>query len=279
VTKSSKPTEQPAAKEPPKSKSSIAKKQPPKSKATISKKQPSKSAEESTTNAVHLVISDHNSDEDEDTRPSNDDDEANDVEEPSPGDVTKSSKPTKQPAAKEHPKSKSTKRKATEVEETRSKRQKTLERKVRLRMATADDDDFSKEAVDKTVFTQKSRSDAFTISKPDVSMIRTFVYDKGLIGGSQPELLKELLEELGVDDDDEFAIQLKVKQKVSNLNRTRREFMEMVAEDDMGDVRDRLLKILEELGKRPGGSAFVRQLKESIAVEEDDDEVEEAETM
>jgi hypothetical protein len=132
------------------------------------------------------------------------------------------------------------------------------------------------------------RSDAYTISKPDVSMIRTFVYDKGLVGGSQPELLKHLLEELGVDDDDAFAIQLKVKQKVSNLNRTRREFMEMVAEDDMGDVRDRLLKIVEEFGKRPGGSAFVRQLKESIAVEEqeddeveeqEDDEVEEAETM
>jgi hypothetical protein len=57
------------------------------------------------------------------------------------------------------------------------------------------------------------------------------------LGGSLPELLKHLLDELGVDEDDEFAIQLKVKQKVSNLNRTRREFMEMVAEDDMGDVR------------------------------------------
>jgi hypothetical protein len=56
-------------------------------------------------------------------------------------------------------------------------------------------------------------------------------------------------------------------------------FMEMVADDDMGDVRDRLLKNVEEFGKRPGGSVFVRQLKESIAVEEDDDEVEEAETM
>jgi hypothetical protein len=50
--------------------------------------------------------------------------------------------------------------------------------------------------------TQKSRSDAFTISKPDVSMICTFVYDKGLVGGSQPELLKHLLDELGVDDDE-----------------------------------------------------------------------------
>jgi hypothetical protein len=54
--------------------------------------------------------------------------------------------------------------------------------------------------------------------------------------------------------------------------------MEIVAEDDMGDARDRLLKLVEEFGKKPGGSAFVRQLKESIAVEEDD-EVEEAETM
>jgi hypothetical protein len=101
-------------------------------------------------------------------------------------------------------------------------------------------------------------------------MICTFVYDKELVGGSQPELLKHLLDELGVDDDDEFAIQLKVKQKVSNLNRTRREFKEMVAEDDMGDVRDRLLKIVEEFGKRPGASAFLLQLRESIAVEEDD---------
>jgi hypothetical protein len=82
-----------------------------------------------------------------------------------------------------------------------------------------------------------------------------------------------------VDDGDEFAIQLKVKQKASNLNRTRREFMDMVAEDDMADVRDRLLKIVEEFGKRPGGSAFVRQLTESIAVEDEDDEVEEADTM
>jgi hypothetical protein len=31
--------------------------------------------------------------------------------------------------------------------------------------------------------------------------------------------------------------------------------MEMVAEDDMGDVRDRLLKFVEEFGKRPGGSS------------------------
>jgi hypothetical protein len=58
-------------------------------------------------------------------------------------------------------------------------------------MATADED-FSIEAVEKTVFTQKSRSDAYTISKPDVSTIRTFVYDKVLVGGSLPELLAEL---------------------------------------------------------------------------------------
>jgi hypothetical protein len=58
-------------------------------------------------------------------------------------------------------------------------------------MATADED-FSIEAVEKTVFTQKSRSDAYTISKPDVSMISTFFYDKVLVGGSQPELLAEL---------------------------------------------------------------------------------------
>jgi hypothetical protein len=57
-----------AKKQPPKSKSTIAKKQPPKSKSTIAKKQPPKSAKESTTNAVHLVISDHDSDDDEDTR-------------------------------------------------------------------------------------------------------------------------------------------------------------------------------------------------------------------
>jgi hypothetical protein len=44
------------------------------------------------------------------------------------------------------------------------------------------------------------------------------------------------------------------------------------------DVRDRLLKIVKKFGQRPGGSAFVRQLKESIAVDEEDDEVEEAET-
>jgi hypothetical protein len=154
--------------------------------------------------------------------------------------------------------SKTTKRKRTEVPETsnpRFKRQQTLERQVRLRMATTDDDGFSKEAAEKTVFTQKSRSDAGTISKPDVSMIRPFVYDIGLVGGSQPQRLKELLEELGVDDDDEFAIQLKVKQKASNLNRTRREFMEMVAEDDMGDVRDRQLKFVVEFGKSLGGSS------------------------
>jgi hypothetical protein len=90
--------------------------------------------------------------------------------------------------------SKTTKRKVTEVLETanpRSRRQQTLERQVRLRMATAYED-FSIEAVEKTVFTQKSRSDAYTISKPDVSKTGTFVYDKGLIGGSQPELLAEL---------------------------------------------------------------------------------------
>jgi hypothetical protein len=33
-------------------------------------------------------------------------------------------------------------------------------------------------------------------------MICTFVYDKGLVGGSQPELLKHLRDERGVDDDE-----------------------------------------------------------------------------
>jgi hypothetical protein len=55
------------------------------------------------------------------------------------------------------------------------------------------------------------------------------VYDKGLVGGSQPALLQELLTEIGVEEQDEVAILEKLKLKVSNVNRTRREFNEMVA--------------------------------------------------
>jgi trehalose-6-phosphatase len=61
--------------------------------------------------------------------------------------------------------------------------------------------------------------------------------------------------------------------------------MEMVAEDDMGDVRDRLL---EEVGKRPGAfvnrpgaSAALHMLKKAIEVGEvwEVEEVEEVEEV
>jgi hypothetical protein len=37
-------------------------------------------------------------------------------------------------------------------------------------------------------------------------MIRTFVYDKGLVGGSQPQLLKELMGELGGYDSNSIKV-------------------------------------------------------------------------
>jgi hypothetical protein len=161
-----------------------------------------------------------------------------------------------------------------QVAEPISKRARTIERQVRRRMATAAaderDETFSKEAVEKTVFEQKSRSEAYTHSKPDIITMRNFIYDKGLVGVSQSDLLEELLVEIGMEEDEEVGIREKVKQKVSNLNRTRREFIEMIAEDDVDHVGDRLLKVVKEFGKRPGAWQALQKVKEAIDLEQGD---------
>jgi hypothetical protein len=148
--------------------------------------------------------------------------------------------------------------------EPTSKRQRTIERQARLQMATApaEDEPLSQQSVAKTAYTQKSRSDAYRISKLDHIIIRNFVYDKGLTGGSQPALLQELFEEIGLDELDEVAIREKMKQKVSNINRTLREFNEMVPEDDIKAVRDPLVNIFKTFGQRPGA---LEEVKEAIA--------------
>jgi hypothetical protein len=164
------------------------------------------------------------------------------------------------------------KRKVTELQivEPSSKRHRTIERQIRLRMAAAaaeeQDDTFNQDAVEKTVYVQKSRSEAYKVSKIDLKTIRNFVYDKGIVGGSQPALLEELLAEIGVEEEDEVAIREKLKQKVSNVNRTRREFVEMVAEDDIGDVKQRLVSMFKTFGKRAGALEMVQ---EAIAVLEE----------
>jgi hypothetical protein len=63
----------------------------------------------------------------------------------------------------------------------------------------------------------------YKLSPIDLSTIREYVYDEGLVGASQRDLLEKLLEEIGVEEQDEVAIREKLKQKVSNVNRTRRE--------------------------------------------------------
>jgi hypothetical protein len=159
-------------------------------------------------------------------------------------------------------------RKVTEVQviERPSKRQRVIERQVRLRMANAaaeeQDDAFTQEAVEKTVYIQQSRSEAYKMSKINVATMRHFVWDKGLVGPSQPDLLDELLEEIGVEERDEVAIREKVKTKVCNVNRTRREFYEMVAEDDIDDVTERLVNAIKTFGARPGA---LQKVKEAVA--------------
>jgi hypothetical protein len=167
-------------------------------------------------------------------------------------------KPSKQPKV----------RKVTEIQvvERPSKRQRVIERQVRIRMANAaaeeQDDAFTQEAVEKTVFVQQSRSEAYKISKINVATMRHFVWDKGLVGPSQPELLDELLEEIGVEERDEVAIREKVKTKVCNVNRTRREFYEMIDEDDIDDVAARLVNAIKSFGARPGA---LQKVKEAVA--------------
>jgi hypothetical protein len=174
---------------------------------------------------------------------------------------TKKSTRTKKSKPSEH-------RKVTEVQvvERASKRQRVIERQVRLRMANAaaeeQDDAFTQEAVEKTVYIQQSRSEAYKISKINVATMRHFVWDKGLVGPSQPDLLDELLEEIGVEQRDEVAIREKVKTKVCNVNRTRREFYEMVAEDNIDDVTQRLVNVIKAFGERPGA---LGKMKEAVA--------------
>jgi hypothetical protein len=158
-------------------------------------------------------------------------------------------------------------RNVTEVQvvEHPSKRQRVIERQVRLRMANAateEQDEFNQEAVKKAVYMQKSRLDAYKISKINLATIRSFVYDKGLVGPSQRELLDELLEEIGVEAEDEVAIREKLKTKVINVNRTRREFYEMATEDAIDDVKQRLVHVFKTFGKRAGA---LQKVKEAIA--------------
>lgn len=74
--------------------------------------------------------------------------------------------------------------------EAPSKRASVIERQVRLRMAAVaaeeNDDSFTKEAVEKTVYLQKSRSEAYKLSPIDLSTI-------------------------GVEEQDEVAIREKLK--------------------------------------------------------------------
>jgi hypothetical protein len=164
------------------------------------------------------------------------------------------------------------KRKVAELQvvEPLSKRHRLIERQVRLRMAAAtaeeQDETFDQEAVEKTVYLQKSRSEAYQVTKLDLKTMRQFVWDKGLVGPSQPELLQDLLVEIGAEEQDEVAIREKLKQKVRNVNRTRREFDEMVAEDDIDDVKNRIVKAFKSFGSRPGA---LPKVKEALAELED----------
>jgi hypothetical protein len=118
--------------------------------------------------------------------------------------------------------------------------------------------------VEETVHMQGTRAEPSKVSKADLRTMRKFVFDKGLVGGSQPELLQQLFAELGVEETEEDAIIGKLKQKVSNINRTRREFYEMVAQDDIGSVKERLVNIFKTFAKRPGAVGKVTEAMAQI---------------
>jgi hypothetical protein len=54
------------------------------------------------------------------------------------------------------------------------------------------------------------------------------------------------------------------QQKVSNVARTAREFKEMVENDDVKDVLNRLHKYLGILEKRPGGDVELERLRKML---------------
>jgi hypothetical protein len=54
------------------------------------------------------------------------------------------------------------------------------------------------------------------------------------------------------------------QQKVSNVARTAREFKEMVENDDVKDVLNRLYKYLGILEKRPGGDVELERLRKML---------------
>jgi hypothetical protein len=62
-----------------------------------------------------------------------------------------------------------------------------------------------------------------------------------------------------------WAIREKLEQKVSNVNRTRREFSEMIVDDDIDNVKERLVplvNIFKTSGRRPGA---LEKVKEAMA--------------
>jgi hypothetical protein len=69
---------------------------------------------------------------------------------------------------------------------------------------------------------------------------------------------------MGVEDEEEDTIIAKLKQKVSNVNRTRSEFYEMVARDDIDRVKARLVNIFKTFARHPGAFGKVKEAMAEI---------------
>jgi predicted acylesterase/phospholipase RssA len=99
---------------------------------------------------------------------------------------------------------------ALEVIEPTTKRHGARKRQSAVRMvaeaANGQLDHWNLPAIEKTAHIRNALAGSFGISATDVTTMRKFVYDKGLVGGSQPEMLPELLAEICVVQQDNDAI-------------------------------------------------------------------------
>jgi hypothetical protein len=132
-------------------------------------------------------------------------------------------------------------------------------------------------AIEKTAHVRNALSGPFRISAADLTTMRKFVYDTGLVGGRRPEMLQELLAEICVVQEDNEAIIGKLRLKMSNIKRIGPEFYEMVAEDDIHVLKERIVNIFKAFAIRPVALGMVKPAMAEIegfvgTSEEPDDE-------
>jgi hypothetical protein len=123
---------------------------------------------------------------------------------------------------------------------------------------------FISQNVKKTFHMQRPRQESLHVSKKDPTTVRKKVNHEGLVCGSQPERLQQLFAGMGVEDDEEDTLIAKLKQKVSNVNRTRSDFYEMVAPDDIDSVKARLGNLFKTFARHPGAFGKVKDAMAEI---------------